>query len=102
MNDLDKYERKKEKKIGRIMRNSVLVLGIGIGLFLLKFLVVPFLGDNEQGERVLVIFSLSLMGYGVINVLTFMFLKDGLFKVNLLMTWVVLPLVLLKLVMDFV
>ena len=78
-----------------------MVLGAGVGLFLLKFLIVPFLGNHEQGERVLVIFSLSLMAYGAINILAFIFFKNWLFKVNLLMTWVILPLILLKLVLDF-
>ncbi len=101
MNDLAKQERKKEKKIGRIMRNGVLSAGIGVGLFFLRFLVTPFLGDNEEAQTALFIFSLCLMGYGALLILTFIFKRDWLFKINLVLTWLVFPLILLKMLMAF-
>lgn len=100
MYDENKAERRKEKKIRRILKKSAWAMGLGVGFLLLKFLVVPFIGDNEQAEKALGVFSWCLIAYGLVIILTFMFLRDFLFKVNIALSWVVLPLLLVKLMTD--
>ncbi len=100
MNDLDKQERKKEKKIQRLLKKSAYAVGLGIGLLLLKFVVVPFLGESEQTEKALGLFSYCLILYGASIIVTFIVKKDWLIKVDLLLSWVIMPLILVKLLTD--
>ncbi len=100
MHDPAKAELKKEKKINKLLKKSAWAIGAGIGMVLLKFLVAPFLGDNENAEKALGILGWCLVAYGATIVLSFVFLRKFLFKVNLLLTWVVMPVIFLKLFMD--
>lgn len=95
-------ERKLEKKQGKIMRHSMFAVGAGVGLFFLKFLVIPLLGLQDNPEAVAVIgsFSLFLIFYGAVPVLTFIFKRDWLFKATFVMRWVIAPLIIAKFAMD--
>lgn len=95
-------EKKQEKKIKKIMRRSTFAAGIGLGLFFLKFLVIPMLGleDNENAIRVITAFSLYLIFYGVSLILVFVFKQKFVTKADMIMTWIVTPLMLAKLAMD--
>ena len=95
-----KAELKIEKKTKKLMKKSAWAAGLGIGLLLLKFLVTPFIGDNEQAQKALFIFGWCLVAYGAITVLSFMFLKKFMFKINMLMTWVIMPMIFVKLLMS--
>jgi len=99
MHDLHKAELKQEKKTKRLLLKSAAAAGLGLGLLLLKFLIVPFLGDDPEAENALAAFGWCLIGYGAVIVLSFIFLKKHVFKVNLLLSYVVLPLLFLKLLM---
>jgi len=100
MHDEHKAELKKEKKIKRLLVKSAWAMGLGVGLLLLKFVIAPMIGSNEQTEKALGIFSWCLIAYGGAIILTFMFLRNFLFKVNILLSWTVMPLIFLKLLMD--
>lgn len=100
MYDVDRAEKNQEKKIKRLLQKSAWAIGAGVGLFLLKVVVVPFLGDNEAAERALVIFSSCLVAYGGILILAFVFWRKMLFKINLALSWVIMPAVFIKLLMD--
>lgn len=100
MYDERKAELKKEKKTGRILKKSAWAAGLGIGLILLKFLIVPLIGANEQAEKALVIFGWCLIAYGALMVLTFVFLRNFIFKINFVLSWIVLPLLFFKLLMK--
>ena len=95
-------EIKREKKIKKIMRRSTFAAGIGLGLFFLKFLVIPMLGiqDHEEAIHVITAFSLYLVFYGVSLILVFMFKQQFVIKADMIMTWVITPLMLAKLAMD--
>lgn len=100
--DALRREEKQEKKIKKIMRRSTFAAGIGIGLFFLKFLVIPMLGitDNEAAIKVISLFSLYLIFYGMLLILTFVFKRNLVIKADMVMTWIITPLMLAKLAMD--
>lgn len=100
MRDPAKAERRKEKRIKQIMLRSMGAAGVGIGLFLLRFLVAPFIGENEEVMQAIVTFSLSLIGLGAVMIVTFLFKKDWLSKVYMAMIWVILPVILVKLLLG--
>ncbi|GEM_PF-994455 len=100
MHDPHKAELKKEKQQKRLLLKSAGAAGLGLGLLLLKFLIVPFLGENAEAEKALVAFGWCLIAYGGAIVLSFIFLKKHIFKINLLLTWIVLPLIVIKFATD--
>ena len=93
-------EEKKERKLRRIMRKAAWGLGIGVGLFLLKIFVTPFIGDNEMATSAMGAFSLCLFGYGALMMLVFTFARNWVTRADLLLCWVIIPAVLLKLFLD--
>ncbi|MCB9990414.1 MAG: hypothetical protein H6867_03410 [Rhodospirillales bacterium] len=100
MYDEDKAERRKEKKIRRILKKSAWATGLGVGLLILKVFIVPYIGDNEQAEKALSVFSWCLVFYGITMILSFLFLRAHIFKINIALSWVILPLLFVKLLMD--
>lgn len=84
------------------MRKSAYGLGIGIGLFVLQFLIAPFLGDHEVANKTLGAFVTSLLVYGGVNVLTFIVRRDWLGRVDMALVWIIIPAILLKLIMDII
>lgn len=101
MYDPHKAELKQEKKQKKLFIKSAWAAGLGLGLLLLKFAIVPFLGENEQAESALGIFAWCLIGYGVALVLSFVFLRKFIGKINFVLSWLVMPTILIKLLMDF-
>ncbi|PJB69830.1 MAG: hypothetical protein CO093_09570 [Alphaproteobacteria bacterium CG_4_9_14_3_um_filter_47_13] len=95
--DLEKAERKQEKRNSKIMLRSIGAAGMGVGLFLLRFLVAPFLGENKEALAALGLFSLCLIGFGGVMIAVYIIKKDWLSKIYMLMIWVVLPILFLKL-----
>jgi hypothetical protein len=95
-------EEKQTKKIAKIMRRSIFAAGIGIGLFFLKFLVIPMLGleDNEAAVKIISSFSLYLIFYGVALTLVFIFKRSFVLKANLIMNYVIVPLIAVKMLTD--
>jgi hypothetical protein len=98
--DPDRHEQKKEKKIKRLLRKSAYAVGIGIGFFLLRFLIAPFIGDNEQANAAITIISLCLVAYGTLMIVTFIFKKDWFVKVDILLNWIIIPIIALKFIVD--
>ena len=92
-----KKEQKKEKRIAHIMWRSTGAAGAGVGLFLLRFLVAPFIGNDEQALHAIASFAFALMGFGGLMVVLFIFRRAWLPQAYLAMVWVVLPVILLKL-----
>lgn len=95
-------EMREQKKFNRIMRNAVLSLGIGIGLMLVK----PFFMGTENGgsnstTTVFNLLGLSLIGYGLVIVITGLFLRKMLFKVNFIGFYLVLPALIISALMDW-
>ncbi len=90
-------ERKREKKIRRLLKKSAWAAGMGIGLIILRFIVAPYLGENEAAQDALFIFGWCLIGYGAATVLSFMFLRAHIFKINIALSWVIMPLIFIKL-----
>ena len=99
----DDPEAKAQKKFNRTMRNAIFGAGIGIGLLLIK----PFfIGTEEAGtsESTVALFNaigFSLIGYGALIVVTGLFLRKILFKVNLVAFYIVLPVIILKAIAEW-
>lgn len=104
MNELEKQklkaEIKQEKKTKRLLKKSAWAIGGGIGLIVIKLLITPFIGDSPEIEANMVKAGLCLAGYGLAVILSFVFLRKFLFKIDLLLTWIILPLIALKLLMN--
>ena len=100
MDDFDKRELQKEKKTKRIMKKSAYGIGFGIGLYVLKFLIAPFIGDHDLAREALGAFALCLLTYGITTIAVFIFKKDWLAKADFLLSWIIIPMILLKLVLD--
>ena len=98
--DPEKRQRKREKKTKRLLRKSACAAGVGLGLFLLRFLIAPFIGNNEQANAALTGISLCLIAYGALIIVTFVAKKDWLFKADILLSWVIIPVIVLKFVLD--
>ena len=96
-------EEKKEKKIKKITGRAFIVAGLGVGLFFLKFLVIPILGLEDDPKIVSAISACALymILYGVILALLFVFKRDFITKANLILNYVIVPLVAVKILADF-
>lgn len=99
----DDPEARAQKKFNKAMRNAVLSLGIGIGMMLVK----PFFIGTEEGvssesmARLFNMLGFSLIGYGALIILTGIFLRKMLFKVNFVAFYLLLPALILKALMDW-
>lgn len=98
--DPEKRERKREKKVKRLLRKSAYAAGIGAGLFVLRFVIAPFLGDSEQVNAALTGLSLCLIAYGVLLIITFVVKKEWLFRADMLLSWVIIPAIALKIILS--
>lgn len=99
----DDPEVKAQKKFNRVMRNAIFCAGIGIGLLLVKpfFIGTEEAGTSESTAALLGMIGLSLIGYGALIVVTGLFARKLLFKVNLVAMYIVLPALILKAVLDW-
>lgn len=92
-------EEKEEKRFKRIMRNAIIYAGVGIGLLLVR----PFFGGAVEGETpdmatasLFTSAGVALIGCGGLVVVAGLFLRKHLFKVNLLLTYGVMPIIIIK------
>lgn len=99
----DDPEAKAQKKFNRVMRNAIIGLGIGIGLMLVKpfFTGTEEAGTSDSTSALFNAIGFSLIGYGAVIVVTGLFLRKMLFKVNLVAVYIVLPIIILKAVADW-
>lgn len=100
MQEDHKAELKKEKKVKRLLKKSAWSVGLGVGLLLLKFIIVPMLGIGETEAGAVTAFAWLLVFYGAAIILSFVFLRKFIFKINIVMSWVVLPVLAAKILMD--
>lgn len=100
--DAQRRAEKQEKKIKKITGRAFIVAGLGIGLFFLKFLIIPVLGLKDDPEIVNAISACSfyMIFYGVVLALVFLFKREFVVKANLVMTYIVVPLMIVKLAAD--
>lgn len=96
-------DEKHRKKFNAALRNAIICLGIGIGLFLIK----PFFfgtHTSENGDstaRLLGTLGVALSAYGGFIILCALFLKKQMPLLNLLAFWLVLPAFIIKALMDW-
>ncbi len=99
----DDPEARERKKFNRVMRNAVLSLGIGLGLMLVKPFFIGTEGavTTNSTAAVFNLLGFALIGYGAVIVATGLFLRNMLFKVNFVGFYLVLPVLIIKALMDW-
>lgn len=95
-------EERENKRFKRIMRNAVIYAGIGLGLLLVR----PFFAGTTEApdpatSALFTTAGLALMVYGGLIVACGLFLRKMLFKIYLAAHYVILPLVIIKALMDW-
>lgn len=95
-------EEREQKKFNRIMRNAVIYAGIGVGLLLVR----PFFAGTTENPDLATtgLFNtagLTLLVYGGLIVASGLFLRKMLFKIHLVAHYGILPLVIIKALMDW-
>ena len=90
---LAEKERKRDKKIAKIMKRAAISVGVGLGfIILLPFL--PEISDTEKMDDMKDLLSLtgmSIVGYGALMTLTVFFFRKHTLVVDGLMNWLVVP-----------
>ena len=99
--DFEDMSKKKKKKFRRVSKSGFYAIGGGIGLFVIKF-IFPNIEGDEQAKVLFNGLSLWLIIYGGLIVLTLVFKRDWMVRVNTVLVWFVTPAVLIKLFMDAV
>ncbi len=96
-------EEKQRKKFNAAMRNAIICLGIGIGLFLVKpfFLGTHTTESGDSTAALLGTLGLSLSGYGALIVLCGLFLKKQMPFINMVAFWLILPALIIKALMEW-
>lgn len=95
-------EEREKKKFNRIMRNAVIYAGIGIGLLLVR----PFFAGTAETpdlatSTLFTTAGLALLVYGGLIVACGLFLRKMLFKIYLVAQYGILPIILIKALMDW-
>ncbi|MBI4030172.1 MAG: hypothetical protein HY370_00695 [Proteobacteria bacterium] len=93
-------EEKLQKKQRRIIRASVWCIGIGLGLLAARIIAPLFAGESDDAGNALVAFGFSLTGYGAAQLIAIAFLRRHAPLACSIITYIILPAVLLKLFAD--
>ena len=99
---MNEKEIRREKKAVKIFKNTALMAGIGVGLFVLS-LIAPMIYQGEGTNEMQVMFrkyGAYIVAYVAAMVLTFMFMRKHIFVVNGIMQYVVLPTVAILFALD--
>src|SRR3982750_3830899 len=92
-------EERLDKKLRRILRNSGWSAGLGAGLLLVHLF---FPGDQAGStNRAFAEFGAVFFAYGVSQLIAVIFLRKLATKINLLLTYLLLPAALIKLALEF-
>lgn len=98
----DRKEERFQKKIKRVGRLSGWCVGLGIGLLLARF-IAPLIASGDSAasaKEALSNFGVALIMYGALMLTCFMFVQRHLLKINLIMTYLIMPILLFKMFMD--
>ncbi|MEM6781669.1 MAG: hypothetical protein AAF569_07380 [Pseudomonadota bacterium] len=91
-NNPDK-DRKRDKKIGKILHRSAVAFGVGIG-FLILVPFLPEISDEQKMNDMKDLFRLtgfSIVFYGAIMAAVIFFMRDKAIFFNGLMNWFIVP-----------
>lgn len=91
--ELANKERKREKKIYKILKRSAIAVGVGIG-FVVMIPFLPDIADEDKMVEMRELFSLtgmSVAGYGVFMTLVIFFMRNRILMVDALMNWFIVP-----------
>ncbi len=99
---MNEAEIRKEKKAEKIFKKTALTGGMGLGLFLLSF-IVPLMYQSDTTDAMQSMFQkygLYLILYVAAIVLTYVFQRKSIFFVDGLMRFIVLPTLLILFAID--
>lgn len=91
--ELEKRERKRDKKIHKIIKRSAIAFGAGLGFFFM-IPILPDIADKEKMSEMRELFSLtglSVAGYGVFMAIAIFFFRNRILMVDALMNWFIVP-----------
>lgn len=90
-----------ERKRRRMARNAAWALGLGVGLLVARVIAPLIMGEGaDQANRAFMSFGLTLIVYGAVQIFCLVFLKKKALLAGGVLTYLVMPAVLIKLVMD--
>ncbi len=91
--ELADKERKRDKKIYKILKKAAIAVGAGLGFIV----IIPFLPDITDKDKMVEmreLFSLtgmSVASYGVFMSFVIFFFRDRILLVNGIMNWLIVP-----------
>jgi hypothetical protein len=92
----DGLDKKSRKKYYKIIRNACSAIGGGVGLILLKGF---FSVEVEKAQDLFNGLGLWLIAFGCVVLLTAIFNKDWVFRINSILIFIVTPVVVVKLIL---
>lgn len=90
-------EEKLQKKQRRIIRTSVWSIGLGLGLLAARMIAPLFAGESEAASSGFSAFGFALTGYGAAQLIAIVFMRRHAPLVCSVITYIIMPAVLLKL-----
>lgn len=91
----DDREARQRKKQRRIIRTSVWSIGLGTGLLVARYIAPFVMGESAAANAGFSGFGLALLGYGAAQLAAVVFLKKQAGAVCALLTYILMPAVLL-------
>ena len=92
----DGFDKKSRKKYYKIIRNACSAIGGGVGLVLLKSF---FSVEVQKAQELFNGLGAWLIIFGVAVLLTAIFKKDWVFRVNSILMFILTPIVIFKLIL---
>lgn len=99
MNPEDKEERY-NKKLRRVGMNSAWAVGIGVGAFMVRLIAPLIMEPSEDNNALLMGLGTALVVYGIAQLACMVFLRKKAVMISSVLTYIVMPAVLIKLWMD--
>lgn len=96
----DDKEARLAKKRGRIVRTSVWSVGLGIGLLVARYIAPLIMGESDIANAGFSGFGFALLGYGAMQLAVLAFMRRHAGIVCSVITYIIMPAVMLKLIMD--
>lgn len=91
----DDRESRQRKKQQRIIRTSVWSIGLGIGLLIARYVAPLIMGESAAADTVFSGFGWALLAYGTAQLAAVAFLKKQAAVICALLTYIVMPAILL-------
>ncbi|MAZ76129.1 MAG: hypothetical protein CMH31_02380 [Micavibrio sp.] len=99
---MEMLDEKQEKQAKKIFYRTANIGGIGVGMFILS-LIAPLInnvGITGDFQALFVKYGLICIGYVVLMIVFFVFMRKQIMALNIFMQWIVLPTIAILFAMD--